>query len=268
MSTDRSRADSPAGNLDAALAEALDRVAATEKLLVAMDFDGTLAPIVPKASDARPLPGSAAALDVLCRLPWTTVALVSGRDVDTLRGLAKPSQLIALIGSHGAEIWLGPHADPLTLTPEQEDLLASVRTSLAELSGRYPGTTLEHKPAAVVLHTREADDDVAAAAEAEAAELLEGMDGVFVTPGKRVIECAVVKSSKGEALQLLRQEVGATAVVYAGDDTTDETAFNRLLPDDVGIKVGDGFTAAGFRVGSPAEVQLLLERLQQARWNR
>lgn len=253
------------GQLDAELVAAIDKVATTEKLLIAMDFDGTMAPIVAKADQARPLPGSRDALAALAQLPSTVTALVSGRAVDTLRKLASPDPRTALIGSHGAEAWLGPDAAPLQLTPAQARLLASLRASLTELTRAHPGTTLEDKPAAVVLHTREADDDVAAAAEAEARNLLDGVDGVFVTNGKRVVECAVVKSSKGEALQFLRQVKGVTATLFAGDDVTDETVFNRLEPGDVGIKVGDGFTAAQFRIDAPEDVQLVLERVVAAR---
>ena len=67
------------------LREALRRIAGTEHLLVAMDFDGTMAPIVDRAQDARPLPRSAAAFAGLAVLPLTTTALISGRAIASVR---------------------------------------------------------------------------------------------------------------------------------------------------------------------------------------
>ena len=90
------------------LLEAVRRISGTEHLLVALDFDGTLSPIVDRAEDARPLPRSAAALAELAELPRTTTALISGRALDSLRLVASPPAKTLLIGSHGAEAWLGP----------------------------------------------------------------------------------------------------------------------------------------------------------------
>ena len=71
---------------------ALDAAAATDHLLVASDFDGTLAPIVNNPADARALPRAAEAIVALAELPGTSVVLVSGRALATLRELsAMPS---------------------------------------------------------------------------------------------------------------------------------------------------------------------------------
>src|SRR2546422_4127615 len=72
------------------LLEAVRRVAATEHLLVAMDFDGTMAPLVDHAADSRALPRSAAAFAGLAELPRTTTALISGRALASLRAVAIP----------------------------------------------------------------------------------------------------------------------------------------------------------------------------------
>jgi trehalose 6-phosphate phosphatase len=88
---------------------------------------------------------------------------------------------------------------------------------------------------------------------------------VFLKTGKRVLETSVVNASKGEGLTFLRQITGATAVLFAGDDVTDEDALGRLEPGDVGVKVGLDFTQAEFRVEAPAHVAELLEALLQER---
>lgn len=247
------------------LREALTRIARTEHLLVAMDFDGTMAPIVSHADDARPLPRAATAFAGLSVLPRTTTALISGRALASLRQVASPPVDTLLIGSHGAEAWLGPGSTGLRLDEEQEALLAEVHSILADIVERAPGTMLEEKPAGVVLHTRQADDDVAQDAVAAARSLLEDRRGVYLKDGKRVLETSVVNASKGEGITFLRQITDATAVLFAGDDTTDEDALARLEPGDVGVKVGLDYTQAQYRVEAPVHVAEMLEVLLQER---
>lgn len=247
------------------LLEAIRKVAATEHLLVAMDFDGTISPLVDHAADARPLPRSADAFAALAALPRTTTALISGRALDSLRAVASPPQETLLIGSHGAEAWLGPGSSELTLDPVQLALLADVRRILEEIVEQAPGTLLEDKPAGVVLHTRLAADDVAEDAVAAARAALQDRPDVYLKNGNRVLETSVVHASKGEGMTFLRQATGATAVVFAGDDTTDEDALGRLYPGDVGVKVGLDFTQAQFRVEAPVHIAELLEALLRER---
>ncbi|MBA4101680.1 trehalose-phosphatase [Pseudarthrobacter oxydans] len=247
------------------LREAIRQIAGTEHLLVAMDFDGTMAPIVGHADDARPLPRSAAAFAGLAVLPRTTTALISGRALASLRAVASPPVNTLLIGSHGAEAWLGPGSAGLTLDPGQKALLAEVRAVLEDIVREAPGTMLEDKPAGVVLHTRLASDDVADDAVAAARSVLQDRKGVFLKDGKRVLETSVVNASKGEGVTFLRQITGATGVLFAGDDTTDEDALARLKPGDVGVKVGLDFTQAQYRVEAPVHVAELLEVLLQER---
>jgi trehalose 6-phosphate phosphatase len=251
--------------LSPSLLDALRRVAETEHLLVAMDFDGTMSPIVDHANAARPLPRSAAAFAELTALPRTTTALISGRALASLREVASPPPETLLIGSHGAEAWLGPDSPPLELDAEQRSRLEEVRAVLQEIVDEAPGTVLEEKPAGVVLHTRLADDDVAEDAVAAARAVLQNRPGVYLKTGKRVLETSVVHASKGEGVAFLRQATGATAIVFAGDDTTDEDAIAHLAPGDVGVKVGLDFTQAEFRVEAPVHVAELLEALLRER---
>jgi len=264
MTPDAHPANGPL-TLSPELREALRRIAQTEHLLVAMDFDGTISPIVDRAEDARPLPRSAAAFAGLAALPRTTTALISGRALASLRAVASPPVDTLLIGSHGAEAWLGPGSAELTLDDGQKAMLAEVRGILEEIVEQAPGTLLEDKPAGVVLHTRLAADDVAEDAVAAARAVLQDRKGVFLKNGKRVLETSVVNASKGEGVTFLRQITGATAVLFAGDDTTDEDALARLEPGDVGVKVGLDFTQAQFRIEAPVHVAELLETLLQER---
>ena len=264
MTPERSPGQTPL-SLAPDLLEALRRIAATEHLLVAMDFDGTMAPLVDHAGDARALPRSAAAFAALTELPRTTTALISGRALDSLRAVAFPPEKTLLIGSHGAEVWMGPGSSKLDLDDARRELLAEVRRELEGIVEVAPGTLLEDKPAGVVLHTRLAADDVAEDAVAAARAVLQDRPGVYLKNGNRVLETSVVHTSKGEGIAFLRQATGATATVFAGDDTTDEDALARLLPGDLGVKVGLDFTQAQFRIEAPAHVSELLEALLRER---
>ncbi len=96
------------------LRTALAAFAARPRVLVAVDFDGTLAPLVTDPLQARALPGGLEALREAAALDGVTVAVVSGRDLatlETLTGLG-PDADITLIGSHGAESTQGGRGGP------------------------------------------------------------------------------------------------------------------------------------------------------------
>ncbi|MDT5244463.1 MAG: hypothetical protein QOD36_1839, partial [Mycobacterium sp.] len=86
---------------------ALGTVGRVPRLLVACDYDGTMAPIVPNPDDARPLAESAAALRELAALPSTTAALISGRALRDLATLSRMPAEVHLVGSHGSEFDTG-----------------------------------------------------------------------------------------------------------------------------------------------------------------
>jgi trehalose 6-phosphate phosphatase len=244
--------------LPADVTDALRRVARVPRLLVTSDFDGTLAPIVNHPGDARPLPAAASALRDLAELPATTAALISGRalrDLAVLSGLAAP---VHLVGSHGAEFDTGFAHDIDT------ELLDRIADELEAIAGRHPGATVETKPASVALHVRNAapaDGEAALAAARTAAEAWDAEP----TAGKAVLEFAVITTDKGEAIDILRERDAASAVVFFGDDVTDEKAFRRMRDGDIGVKVGPGETLAGFRVDSPEDVAAALVLLLDAR---
>lgn len=250
-----------APTLDTALA-GLAAQARTVGALVALDFDGVLAPLVDDPAASRPLPAAAAALDRIARGP-AHLALVSGRVLAELADLARPPEGTHLVGGHGAErgLWRSGRLerDELRLEPAQSALLAELTGRVSALAA---GTTaqVERKPAAVVLHTRTASPDDATRLTA-AALALGDLPGVDAMHGKNVVELAVLDVSKGRALEALRTELGVGTLLYAGDDVTDERAFAVLHADDVTVRVGPGDTAARWRVADPAELAAALTRL-------
>jgi trehalose 6-phosphate phosphatase len=243
------------------LGAAITELARTPRLLVTVDYDGVLAPIVPDPSAARPLPAAVDPLLGLAALADTTVALISGRarrDLVDLSGLPPPVQLV---GSHGAEY--GNELDELD-GPTAE-LHGRLLAELRRIVDGQAGPTLEVKPASIAVHVRRAEPDVGR----EVLRLVEDgpgrWDGVQVTHGKAVIELAVVHTDKGAALDVLRDRAAATGAVFLGDDVTDEKAFRRLRDTDVGIKVGPGDSAARYRVDDPRAVAEVLALLLDQR---
>ncbi len=248
-------------SLETALESALAELARASALLVALDFDGVLAPIVQDPSTSRALPGSAAAVRALADLPGTSVAMLSGRALDDLRTVSGFTAPVRLVGSHGGEFDDGA----LELTDAQRHLKDELSAAVRQVVDGEPGVRLENKPAAIVVHVRGADPAVAERVLDAVRTGPAQLPGVASTEGKAVLEMAVVQVSKGSAIDTLRGRLGADAVLFVGDDVTDETAFTRLRPGDVGVKVGEGDTAAGYRVGTPDDVTELLETLLAAR---
>ena len=251
-----------AESLSVELRRALVRVARVPRLLVASDYDGTLAPIVADPEKARPLPESVRALRVLAGLHETTAAVISGRALRDLATLSRLPAEVHLVGSHGSEFDVGfVHA----LDASARGLHRRLETVLEDIVDGATGAGLEIKPASIAVHVRRAEPEIAERVLTAVRSGPAGWDGVSVTEGKSVIELAVVATDKGHALDVLRHEAGASAAVFVGDDVTDERAFVRLAGPDVGIKVGTGTSSAGFRVSDPDAVATVLALLVEER---
>ena len=248
--------------IDDRLRAALAEFGARPRVLIASDYDGCVSPIVARPQDAVPNPRSMAALERIAVAPRTGAALVSGRARADLRALSGAGETITLVGSHGAEFAEGFDAP---VTAREHELLARIVAEFGAISSRFPGTSVEVKPISTTLHVRNASPADAAAALDLAQTGPASWDGVYVTHGKAVIELAVIETSKGHALDRIRDALAVDAVLYLGDDVTDEKAFEHLRPGDVGVKVGDGATAAQYRVADPDGVATVLETLARLR---
>src|SRR5216684_1069155 len=149
---------STVASLAPGLRRALTEAARKPRLLVACDYDGTLAPIGPDPRAVFPLPEAVTALRTLGCLPDTTAAVISGRALRELAVLSRLPAEVHLIGSHGSEFDIGfVH----TLDDQTQALHARLVAALREITGPAPGVILEVKPAAVAVHVRQADQAVA-----------------------------------------------------------------------------------------------------------
>ncbi|TLW92937.1 trehalose-phosphatase [Saccharomonospora piscinae] len=248
--------------LPAELRRAIVQIARTPRLLVACDYDGTLAPITTNPDEARARPESVGALRSLASLHETTSAVISGRALRDLAILSRLPAEVHLVGSHGSEFDIGfVHA----LESDARDLHRKLESELTRLIDGVDGATLEVKPASVAVHVRRADRDAAQRVVSAVHDGPATWDGVSTTDGKEVVELAVVKTDKGSALDTLRHQAGATAAVFVGDDVTDEKAFARLHGPDLGVKVGDGDSLAQYRIDDTEDVATVLAFLLEER---
>ncbi|MFB7710673.1 trehalose-phosphatase [Streptomyces sp. NPDC056105] len=220
------------------------------RAVIALDFDGTLAPIVPDPEQARAHPGAVHALAALAP-QVASVAVITGRPAGVavrhggFAGVPGLQHLVVL-GHYGAERW-----DAVTGTvhaPAPHPGVAAVRAELPgvlESVGAWRGTWIEEKDRAVAVHTRRAADPQAAF-EALRAPLsgLAARHGLIVEPGRLVLELRPPGMDKGAALGAYVREVGATSVLYGGDDLGDLPAFaavDELRKDGVpGLLVCSG----------------------------
>ncbi|WP_224785820.1 trehalose-phosphatase [Microbacterium caowuchunii] len=251
------------------MSDDLAPIASTARLLIALDFDGTLSPLQDEPMAARMLPAAREALNALAALPDTTVALVSGRTLGDLRVISEhgDDSVFLLSGSHGAEFWhpgSGAQATPDDAEARalRDDLQAAAEDAVAGLDGAW----IEPKTFGLGLHTRLASDaDSRVAEERVDALLAERAPHWRRRSGRNIVEYAYRHEGKDSAVAALRERVRATAVLFAGDDVTDEDALRSLGPGDLGVRVGEGETAARIRVPDADALATLLLELARRR---
>ncbi len=246
----------------------IEEIVDTPRLLVAVDFDGTLAPIVDDPAAATPTVEAMIALHKLAALPATEVAVISGRAIAKLPTLLGGDVSdLHLVGSHGAEgVQQGSVGSGVEiLTPAAANRLAELRRVLQQITAEFPSVALELKPAGVAIHLRNADPQDAVVVTKNVEDGPATWPGVHVLRGKKVIELTVISTDKGRALESLRRQYRTTAVIFVGDDVTDEHAFATLTEADLGVKVGPGSTTARTRIADPDAVADLLTVLHIVR---
>lgn len=197
--------------------------------LIAMDFDGTLSPIVADPREARAHPGAVAGLRGLAGLVGT-LAVITGRpamEAVELGGFGSIPGLIVL-GHYGWERW----EDGALAAPPPPPGVATARARLPELlaeAGAPEGTRIEDKGSALAVHTRRTADPAAAlAAVADPVAGLAAATGLTLEPGRLVIELRPPGMDKGSALTALAAERRSGAILFAGDDLGDLPAFGAV----------------------------------------
>ncbi|MCP9206844.1 trehalose-phosphatase [Streptomyces cucumeris] len=249
--------------------------------VVGLDFDGTLAEIVPDPDQARAHPGAVPALSRLAPLV-RSVAVITGRpariavDYGGFAGVGELAGLVVL-GAYGAERW--DAADGGLTAPAPPPGVAAAKAELPavlEAHGGGRGLWTEDKGRAFAVHTRRADDPHAAFERLrDPLHALAERHGLIVEPGRLVLELRPSGMDKGVALTEYLRATGAETVLYAGDDLGDLAAFaavEKLREEGLrGVLVCSGSTEvtelaarADLVVDGPAGVVALLDSLATA----
>jgi trehalose 6-phosphate phosphatase len=241
---------SPAGR------RALEELA-SGNVLLGFDYDGTLAPITARPEQARMRPSTRALLrEVSARYPC---AVVTGRSRRDVLPFLEELPLLRLVGNHGAE-WEGPPP------PLPRRTIARWHAQIASACKGLPGVLVEDKTWSVAVHWRGARKKSVARARVLAAAA--AVEGARIVRGKEVVNLVhPAAAHKGVAVVEARRQLGCDAVVYVGDDVTDEDVFalgepGRLLA----VRVGKSRrTRAAFYLSTQAQIDDLLATLLSLR---
>lgn len=253
-----------------AIARALSRRPAETRLLLLMDFDGTL---VNLADDPDAVELSSLRRDLLQRLAHRsdlTLGVVSGRRLADLRMRVGAGNVIYYAGLHGLEIE-GPGMHFLhSRAANTRALIQRLGRSLIDATKDLAGVRVENKELTVAMHVRGA----AAAAQRRAELSFREIAGPHLKAGTlrelqgdRVFELLpAVAWTKGSAVLHIKAEVErqyrqAAWLIYVGDDVTDEDAFRAVGTEGITIAVGDRPAPSAFRLPNPDAVERFLQQL-------
>jgi trehalose 6-phosphate phosphatase len=218
-----------------------------------LDYDGTLAPIVPDPLRAFPHPDAPALLEALAdRYPMWIVTGRYLRDLELFIDKPYPA-----IGLHGMQEG--------TIGGDVRDLIEDdARAALDLMRRRVPnieGLHLEPKGPTFAVHYRHVANEEAALDELEkwVATMPESLE---IVRGKKVYEIRPKGVNKGVAVLKLLERLDGGTPIYLGDDVTDEDAFRALAPIDgaVSVRVGGGETVAPSALDDPEEVVAYLKQ--------
>ena len=202
----------------------LERLASSpDRAGLFLDFDGVLAPIVPRPEDAAVPPETRAELERLAGR-YRLVAVVSGRPSADVR---------ARVGLDGI-VYVGTHG--LELDPRAETWRARIH-AFAE-TAPWPADQVEDKGLTVAFHYRDRADEGAALNELEPVAARARSEGFATRFGRKVLEVLPpLDSNKGTAVRRLVDETGLHRALVAGDDTTDLDAFRAIEELDCHVRV-------------------------------
>lgn len=232
-----------------------------EKRVLFFDYDGTLVPFYDNPQLAKP---SAELIHILTRLvqnPHNEVVIISGRDRKTLHQWLGQLDL-RIIAEHGA--WIKEkNFDWCTMETMNTDWKSEVGAVLQSYVRRLAGAFIEEKEYSLAWHYRKSDPAQGSLLVTQLKDRLRTMAEAYelqILDGNHVLEVRRRGVDKGvAALRCLTK--GNVFIMAIGDDRTDEDLFEALPDSAYTIKVGEGLTAARFRLPNQIAVLELLKKI-------
>jgi trehalose 6-phosphate phosphatase len=238
------------------------RIQASRRVVVFLDFDGTLAPLASRPERAR-MPGTTRrVLQRLVGHPRATIIVISGRrraDLERRTGITD----VQYWGLYGAE---GGRKFESTVAERQA--LRRIRTELAQRLSPYAHAWIENKGASLTVHLRDVPEGpqflirreirLLVNAQRRDLRLFENLRDAEIAP-RRI-------HGKGDAVRrfLARRTRSKILPIYFGDDFSDESAF-AAARHGIAILVGpERPTWAHYRVCCVDEVAPTLAKLEAA----
>ena len=237
-----------------------------KRVVVFLDYDGTLTPIVNNPSDAI-LP--IMTKDVVERLTkHSIVVIISGRDLKDVENMVGINDIV-YVGSHGFDI-MAPDGSSHSQDWLQRYIpaLNQAETALREAVSDIAGALVERKRFAIAVHYRNVDNAHLDTLKERFHQVLSQHADLRKSSGKKVLELRPdVDWDKGKAIismiETLHLDIDEVVPLFIGDDITDEDGFRAVSDRGIGIVVGGEArdTAAHYALQDPTEVRLLLESL-------
>ncbi len=211
------------------------------RLILFLDFDGTLVPIAARPGNVQLNEAVRGGLDRLARL--IPIVVVSGRSVGDLRRIIGLRQL-HYIGLHGFSYAKPGRSTSWLVARPPRRIVCRWKQALQDVAGPIDGAWVEDKGISVALHDRQVTARARPLLRRRAIEALRGWlckKQIRLLRGKRVLEVLpAVDCDKGTAVSRLLQEPWARSrvPVYLGDDVTDLPALARVGRSGAAIQVG------------------------------
>ncbi len=257
---------SPSQPLFDNLSNVASAIGAASHIILFLDFDGTLAPIVQIPAEAKMPAATSKILETLARRKDLSPVIVSGRALLDVRARVGLLDLI-YAGNHGLEI-SGPGVNFVEPGAAQRikalgDLYRHLRTRLREI----PGVEIENKVLTASVHYRRATPQAREQAREIVHSGVASMENLFwVARGHQVFEVRPrVDWHKGTAVRWIQEASGwgDALAIYVGDDVTDEDAF-PVLTDGITVSVGNSVeTTARYFLEHQHNVPTFLEWLSR-----
>lgn len=197
--------------------------------LLALDYDGTLAPI--RADRDMAIMSDATRRLLEQAASHYSTVILSGRALEDLRRLVGDMRGVELVGNHGAE---APGID----TQQYRRQVKTWRVQLEARLASLVGLAIEDKHTSLSIHYR--DCRPWTVARSAILDAVTGLEGARVVGGKAVINLVPQSAPhKGQALLAACERSGRTHAIYVGDDETDEDVFRLCDPEHIfTVRVG------------------------------